>query len=164
MEQLYRTGRPHHPLVRGLQFIYVVVAWGFVLGIVAQVYFIGLCLFSSATWLEVHAAVGHSLLLGTLLILLLAALARFPRSIILLNGLLVVLTFVQVSLVTFLRALELPMLAALHPVNALALFLTAITVAYRAQRWLMANRRAQAGRRVYEDAEPADVPGLGSKR
>jgi hypothetical protein len=74
------------------------------------------------------------------MLLLLTALARFPGSIIRLNGLLAVLTFVQVSLVTFVRALGLPMVDALHPVNALALFLTAVIVAYRAQRWVTANR------------------------
>jgi hypothetical protein len=140
MEQLSRINHPQHPLVRGLQFSYIAVAWGFVLSLAAQVYFIGLSLFSSATWLEVHSAVGFSLLLASLMLLLLTALARFPGSIIRLNGLLAVLTFVQVSLVTFVRALGLPMVDALHPVNALALFLTAVIVAYRAQRWVTANR------------------------
>ncbi|MBE3560748.1 MAG: hypothetical protein IMW89_16235 [Ktedonobacteraceae bacterium] len=149
-----RTIARPHPVIRGLQFVYVFLAWLYALGLAVQVYLAGLGIFSSSTWLETHAALGHSLFFGTILVLILAAVARFPRAIILLNVLLFVLVFVQVSLVTWVYVFHLPPLTALHPVNALLLFFTAIITAYRAYRHVMASR----------GAETESGPSLGSKR
>jgi hypothetical protein len=143
MQGAKQTYRRYHPITRGLQYVYLLVAWAFVLGIAAQVYIAGMFIFSSASWLEVHSALGWTLITSTLLLPVLAALGRFPGSLILLNVALIVLAIAQESLVTFLRRLHLPALEALHPLNALIIFLVAMMAAYRATRWVAASRRLE---------------------
>lgn len=141
MHVAQKTYRSYHPITRGLQYFYLLVAWAFVLGVAAQVYFAGMFIFASASWLEVHSALGWSLIISTLLLPMLAALGRFPGSIVLLDVALIVLGIAQESFVTFLRRLGLPAVEALHPLNALIIFLVATMVAYRASRWVAATRR-----------------------
>lgn len=133
--------RHYHPLIRGLQLLFITLVWLFVLGIIVQVYYIGLSLFYEASWLEIHSIMGHLLAIGSFLIPVLAPISRFPRHIILLSLLLVLLVFLQWSLVTFLMAFSLPLLHAYHSANALFIFMVALLIGYQAVRWYRASRK-----------------------
>jgi len=96
-------------------------------GIVAQPFLIGLWLFGAVATSDLHAAVGYSLLeFGIPLLLVTALFARLPKNEMLLTLLLMVELFVQ-ELLVGLRDTS-SVIAALHPLNAFALLLIAITV------------------------------------
>lgn len=114
-------------MVRGGRFVYAALAWAFVVAILLQVYFIGLGLFSSSDFKEIHATFGWILHLVPPFILLAAALARAGRIQILRTAALAVLFFFVPILAAF-RA-EAPLTAAFHPVGAMLAFVLAIVVA-----------------------------------
>jgi len=121
-------------MVRGARFVYVALTWAFLIGILLQVYFIGLGLFSSSDFLELHATFGWLLHLVPPFILLAAALARAGRSRILqATGLAVLFFFVPI--LAAIRA-DAPLTAAFHPVAAVLAFGLAIVVARGATRLL----------------------------
>jgi Family of unknown function (DUF6220) len=128
-------------MVRGVRFVYVALTWAFVIGILLQVYFIGLGLFSSSDYLELHATFGWLLHLVPPFILLAAALARAGRSRILLTAALAVLIFF-VPILAAIRA-DAPLTAAFHPVAAVLAFGLAIFVA-RGARTLLRSTEAEA--------------------
>jgi hypothetical protein len=136
---LHTAGRPG-ALTRGLRVAFAVCAWTFALGILAQAYLAGLSIFAAATWIEAHSALGWLLGLAALALAVLVFMARLSRGVVALTVLLFALTFVQVGLVSWLRALHTQWLTALHPANALILFVVALTLAVRASR-----RDAHAG-------------------
>jgi hypothetical protein len=114
-------------MVRGARFVYVALTWAFVIGILLQVYFIGLGLFASSDYKELHATFGWLLHLVPPFILLAAALARAGRSRILrTTGLAVLIFFVPI--LAAIRA-DAPLTAAFHPVGAVLAFALAIVVA-----------------------------------
>ena len=117
-------------MVRGVRFVYAALAWAFVVAILLQVYFIGLGLFSSSDFKEIHATFGWILHLAPPFILLAAALARSGRIQILRTAALAVLFFFVPILAAF-RA-EAPLTAAFHPVAAMLAFVLAIVVAHGA--------------------------------
>lgn len=127
-------------MVRVARFVYVALTWAFVIGILLQVYFIGLGLFSSSDYLELHATFGWLLHLVPPFILLAAALARAGRSRILLTAALAVLIFF-VPILAGIRA-DAPMTAAFHPVAAVLAFGLAIFVA-RGARTLLRSTEAE---------------------
>lgn len=114
-------------MVRAAQFGYAALAGAFVVGILIQVYFIGLGLFSSSDYKEVHAAFGWLLHLAPPFILLAAALARAGRRQLLQTAALAVLIFF-VPILAAIRA-DAPLAAAFHPVGAILAFVLAIVVA-----------------------------------
>jgi hypothetical protein len=115
---------------RGFRIAHLVVAIIVLAGIVAQPFLIGLWLFGAVGTSGLHAAVGYSLFeFGVPLLLITALLARLPRNEMLLTILLMVDLFVQ-ELLVGLRDTS-SVLAALHPLNAFALLLIAITVVRR---------------------------------
>lgn len=99
-----------------------------VVGIVIQVFLAGLFLFAGSTR-EWHINFGYLLELPPLLLLVLAWPARIGRSNLWLAVGLAVDVFVQSSLPYFKG--DLPIVAALHPVNALLVLWLAVTVATR---------------------------------
>ena len=112
----------------------------FLTSIALQVYAAGLGLFGVASFMP-HAILGYLMVLGALILLVLTAMARLPRKAIGLAGLIVVLAVAQPVLVLQFRA-SIPLVAALHPLNALLIFALAF--------WIMrinapALRRAAAG-------------------
>lgn len=112
---------------RGFRIAHLVVAILVLAGIVAQPFLIGLWLFGAVGTSDLHAVVGYSLLeFGIPLLLITALLARLPKNEMLLTLLLMVELFVQ-ELLVGLRDTS-SVLAALHPLNAFALLLIAITV------------------------------------
>jgi hypothetical protein len=115
---------------RPFRMAHLVVASLVLAGIVVQPFLIGLFLFGAVHSSGLHAAVGYSLFEGAVpLLLITALLARLPKTEMLLTLLLIVDLFLQVLLVNLRDTAS--VLAALHPVNALALLLIAISVVRR---------------------------------
>jgi hypothetical protein len=115
---------------RGFRIAHLVAAILVLAGIVVQPFLIGLFLFGAVHNADLHTIVGYSLLeFGIPLLLITALLARLPKSEMLLTLLLMGDIFVQILLVNLRDTSS--VLAALHPLNAFALLLIAITVVRR---------------------------------
>ena len=124
-------------MVRVARIAYVILAWLFVVGMVAQVFFIGVGIFGDpalmAQYRELHRNVGWILHLVPLLVLVAAFLARAGRSHWLWALALAVVGFIFPILAAFRTA---PFVAALHPVGAVIAFVLAVVVAMNALRAL----------------------------
>ena len=114
-------------MVGAARYVYLVLAWAFVVGVVVQVFFIGLGLFAGSENVELHVTLGWILHLVPLLILAAAALARAGRRRILEAAALAAVVFVVPILATMRDGS--PVLAALHPVGAILAVWLAIVVA-----------------------------------
>ncbi|MFL5799796.1 MAG: DUF6220 domain-containing protein [Actinomycetota bacterium] len=115
---------------RGFLIAHLVVASLVLAGIVAQPFLIGLFLFGAVHSSGLHTAVGYSIAEGGIPLLLVTALfARLPRTEMLLSLLLIVDLVLQILLVNLRDTSQ--VLAALHPLNAFALLLIALTVIQR---------------------------------
>ncbi|MGH2356891.1 MAG: DUF6220 domain-containing protein [Candidatus Limnocylindria bacterium] len=120
-------------MVGTMRLVYAAAAWLFVGAVVVQVFLAGLGLFAGAENFELHAFFGFTVVhLISLLLVILGALGRVGRRNIWLAVLLFVLIGVQVSL-PGLRA-DLPLVAAIHPANALLIFWLGLHIALRARR------------------------------
>jgi len=132
-------------MTRAARYAYLVLAWAFVVGLVFQVFLIGMALFDGAEARQTHKDFGWILHLVPILVLAAAALSRAGRRhwqwALGLAG----VVFIVPILVT-LKA-QTPIAAAFHPVGALVAFWLAIVVAQNA---LAAVRSADAS-----DADPA---------
>lgn len=117
-------------MVRGARWVYAGLAWAFVLGLVVQVFFIGLALFAGRENLELHVNLGWVLHLAPILLLVVGAVGRVGRDRLLWALALAVTVFI-VPVVIFARD-TLPAAAALHPVLALIAFSLGIHVAREA--------------------------------
>ena len=120
------------------RYAYLVLAWVFLVGLVIQVFLIGLGLFSDPGAVELHVTLGYILHLFPLLIVIAAAVARAGRRRILQALALAAIVFV-VPLLPLLRD-SVPVLAALHPVGALLAFAAAAVVAISATRFTQTGR------------------------
>ena len=112
------------------RYAFFVLAWAFVVGLLAQVFFIGLALFADPGAVELHVNFGWILHLVPILVLIAAAVARAGRGNIGPPTALAVVVFV-VPLLPALRE-GTPAAAALHPVLALVSFALGVAVALRA--------------------------------
>jgi len=113
-----------------VRWIYWSVAWLFLASVVVQVFLAGLALFAGESF-ELHGVFGFTAVhLLSLLLIPLAAVAKAGRRSIWLAVALFIVISVQVSL-PGLRT-TLPLVAALHPVNALLIFWIGIQIARRA--------------------------------
>jgi len=110
---------------------YSVVAWLFAAAVIFQVFLAGLSLFASAANWGTHREFGYGLGFLALLLVMLAVLSRIPRAI----GLWLALLLAAYTIQTILPVLrrDTPWVAALHPLNALAVFWIALTHARRAR-------------------------------
>ena len=101
--------------------IYRVSAWVFFVGVVMQVFLAGLALFAPgvSTWAN-HIGFGYLVGYVLLPLIVFAFVGHLPRAIKIQMGVLFLLYIVQLALI-YLRA-SVPIVAALHPVNALLLF------------------------------------------
>jgi mercuric ion transport protein len=124
-----------HMVSRWSQLLCVFVAWLFALCIVVQAFLAGLSIFAGPGWWAIHVEAGRWFNPIPILLLLLAFLGWFSRSIVLLSGLLFIQYELQVALIEVAGSLRWPVLAAFHPVNAVVMFWVTVTVARRAQRW-----------------------------
>jgi lysylphosphatidylglycerol synthetase-like protein (DUF2156 family) len=127
-----RTHAPRRvPLV-----IYTALAVVFLLSVVVQVFLAGAGIFASASWLSSHGIFGHVLPVIPLLMLILGLVGRLPRTLNWLTVLLLVLVYIQPWFIYLARSVGTPLLAALHPVNALAIFALALYLLYRTRLML----------------------------
>lgn len=108
---------------------YIGVAWLFLACVVVQVFLAGLGVFAGAQNFSLHRDFGYVFGWLTLVLLLLALGGRLGRRWIGLSALILVLFAFQ-SVFVALREV-MPAAAALHPVNALAIFGVALHVARR---------------------------------
>ena len=116
----------------------------FLLGVVVQVFLAGAGIFASASWLSSHGIFGHVLPVIPLFMVILGLVGRLPRTINWLTVLLFVLVYIQPWFIYLARDIGTPLLAALHPVNALAIFTLALYLLYRTGQIL---RLSDKGRR-----------------
>ena len=105
-------------------------SWLFLAAIVVQVYFAGLMLFGQEGGRDLHEATGWILGLVGALFLILPALARAGGATVVLGVVLTVITYFQ-PYPTFARDTS-PIIAALHPVNALLIFTLSVALIRRA--------------------------------
>jgi Family of unknown function (DUF6220) len=125
--------------MRFARYAYAAVAWLFVVGVLTQAFLAGAGLFRWTTMLR-HMQVGYAVIFIPVLMLLLALPARVDRRTALFNLGLFVLAFLQ-PILAWSRE-DAPVIAALHPVNALVMFMVGIVVARRANALVRASRRA----------------------
>lgn len=129
-------------MVTGARMAYAALAWLFVVGVVVQVFFIGLTLFVDKQNLELHRSLGWILHLSPILILAAAALGRVGRTQILTALALALVVFIVPILATLKEST--PGLAALHPVGAILSFALALLVAWNAWQTIRGTQRAVA--------------------
>lgn len=109
---------------------HLVVAWAFVAGVVLQVFLAGLGVFDDPATFSVHATWGYTLEMLPLILLALAAVGRLGRRQIVFPAALFGMFILQ-SVFVALRV-DLPTVAALHPVNGFAIVFVGIAMAREA--------------------------------
>jgi Family of unknown function (DUF6220) len=127
--------------VRLWAIVFAAAAWLFLAGVILQVFLAGLGAFKLAPW-AAHGQLGWVLGIAPIVILLFAIAANAERRTVWLAVALALATAIQPELATA-RHTD-PVLAALHPVNALLVFWLAWLVARRS----LLHLRDIAGRRV----------------
>jgi hypothetical protein len=121
--------------MRALRWTYVVFSWLVLAAVVVQFFLAGLGVFGGPGGFQAHVLLGYSLLFIMLLALVLAFAARLPWRTIGLTALLPVLVVLQSVFISIWHA-GLPVVAALHVVNALAIFTLTGLLALRSHRYL----------------------------
>ena len=135
------------------RYIYLVTAWLFAVGVAVQVFLAGMVVVALRMGWGNHVTLGHSLAGPLLVMLVTLYLGRLPGSMKRLTWLLFGVYVLQADVVIFLR-FQAPVIAALHPVLALADFALGLALARRA--WPLA-RQVQAPARVQLDVESKTV-------
>ncbi|MHB1133979.1 MAG: DUF6220 domain-containing protein [Chloroflexota bacterium] len=120
---------------------YLVIAWLGVLGILLQVFLVGLSLLGGQPSWDAHIGLGHSYLLLPLLMVILAYVGRLPRPDKRLTWLFFGVYIFLAEIFAIIRG-AVPILAALHPVLALVLFALSTLLAWRA--WGLARAPSPA--------------------
>lgn len=123
-------GREVSGFARVVRAAHLFVAWAFVAAILIQVFFAGLFNFGDSSYRALHRNFGYALLFLPLAMLILAPLGRLPRRAILLDGVLLLLYFIQTGLP---QVRDFVVIPALHPVLALFMFGLASMLAVRAR-------------------------------
>jgi hypothetical protein len=106
----------------------------YALGVVVQFFLAGLGAFGASDY-DAHRTLGFILGIGSLVLLVFAIVGRVPRVTFFLAVLLVGLNVLQVVLAN----VDVEEIAALHPVNALAIVYVAYEVMQRSRRYLTAK-------------------------
>lgn len=109
-------------LVRWMRAAYVLVAVCFVCAIALQVFFAGAGVLVHPRYIGVHTTFGHSMQFFPLGLILLSLAGRLPWRLLGLTALTFVLFVLQYIFLWVIPAFGIPVLRALHAVNALALF------------------------------------------
>ena len=117
-----------------LQLVHVGLVLYMLVNILIAVYVAGMSVFVSAVNWGMHQMWGWHLFDPALVLLPLALLAKFPRRIVLLSGLLSLLVIVQVFLPN-LRSMS-AYASALHPVNAMLVFGTTVALLWQTVQFL----------------------------
>jgi len=119
-------------MVKGSRTVYLVAAWLFVVGVLAQVFLAGMVVVAGRMGWDNHADLGHTLALPLLVMLVTVYLGRLPGRTKGLTWLLFLVYVVQADFLIFLRD-SLPVVAALHPVLALVDFALGLRLAMTAR-------------------------------
>ena len=114
---------------------YVVWSWIIAAAVVVQVFLAGLYVFGS-TSIEAHIINGSFLLFATLLGGIFALVARTPRRVAGASWVLFCLVVMQVVLIEVGTSAGVPVLKALHPVNALVIFTLSGMLAVRSRAFI----------------------------
>jgi hypothetical protein len=122
-----------------MRWTYVVATWIILTAVIVQFFLAGLGVFVDAQDFHVHAAVGYSLFFVMLIGLAIAFAARLPGRVLGLTALLPVLVVLQSVLIQIGHS-GLPAVAALHPVNGLAIFALSGRLAVRSRRYLVVRQ------------------------
>ncbi len=131
-----------------------VLAWGYVAALGVQVFFAGMYVFAGARNIELHKNFAHVIGIMTILLVLSAFVGRVERTDKRLTLAVVGLLFMQGGLVHVHQLFNMPLVAALHPVNALVLTWVSVTLARRAAAYRAPTAPSRASRSV-NGAEPA---------
>lgn len=107
--------------VRFSRYAYAAAAWLFVVGILAQVFLIGLSLLGNQPSWQTHIGLGHGLAIMPLLMLVLSYTGRLPPPIKPFTWLAFANYVVLADVVPFMRG-SAPLIASFHPVLAVLLF------------------------------------------
>jgi hypothetical protein len=121
-------------MVRVGRYAYVAVIWVFVAYLVTQIFFAGLGLFGNPPDMSLHIGFGWLVHILDLLLLVVALVARVGRP----TTWWVLVLFVTSAIQPILPGLRdsAPLLAALHPLNAVVLSLIAAKLAAESPRFL----------------------------
>lgn len=129
---------------RTIRWTYVVFTWLMFAAVVVQFFLAGLGVFGGPGGFQAHVTLGYSLLFVTLIDLALAFAARLPRSVIGLTALLPALVLLQSVFIAVWHS-GLPVVAALHVVNGLAIFSLAGLLAFWSLRRLASAKPIAMG-------------------
>jgi hypothetical protein len=132
-EQGHKLRKPVRP---GLGRVYLGTAVLLVLQVIFQVFMAGAGIFAGGSWFAFHGLNGALILLVALMFLITGLFARLPRSMNWCGALLILLVIVQSLLIYPPRKWGMPLLSALHPVNALFIFLLPLYLAIRVRQIL----------------------------
>ena len=124
-----------HSRSKVFQIAYAVTAWLFVVGILMQVFLVGLSLLGQRPSWEIHVGLGHTLSILALLLVILAYVGKLPRAFKRLTWLALAIYILLADVVIFMRE-SAPVVAALHPVLAITLFAVTTNLALRATRFV----------------------------
>jgi Family of unknown function (DUF6220) len=113
------------------KYLYLIFSWLFVAGVIYQVYLTGLAVVAQKQGWSPHIAMGHTLGLPLLLMIITMLVGRLPRSIKVYTLLLFLIYVLQADILIFMRR-SLPFVSALHPVLALADFALGLWLALQA--------------------------------
>ena len=128
---------------RGMRITFAIVAWLFVGGVLYQVFLAGIGLFNPGVdQFSAHRGFGWMLHLAPLLVLLFGWAAHPGRGTMWLLAALFMLVLFQPFLPS--ARVDSPMVAALHPVNAVLIFWLGMTIALRATALARAPIPAEA--------------------
>lgn len=119
-------------MVSGARWLFLVLVWIYLAGILYQVFLAGSALFGPDRSFETHIGLGYLLHLVPILLIVVALIARVGQPLIRWTLALLVVQFIQ-PLLPMARG-DLPWVAALHPVLALVVFWLGITVGVGAWR------------------------------
>lgn len=109
----------------------------YLLAVLVQFFLAGLAVFGSTDW-DAHAGVGFAVSISTLLLLVLAVVGRLPRRLIVVTLLLVGLNALQMVL----PHIDVAELAALHPVNAVAIVFIAYVLMQSSRSYVTSKMAA----------------------
>ena len=133
---------------RSSRIAYVVLAWGVVLAVLAQVSLVGLWLFAGAPTMLIHKELGHGITLMILALSVLAFIGHLPSVLRHATVLLAVVSVVQTEVFALIPGSP---LRAFHPVLALIIFFVAAVLAQRALP--LVRDRPQAARYIVPSVE-----------
>lgn len=139
---------------RIFRYLYLIAAWLFVLGILGQIYLVGLSLLGDRPSWEDHVNLGHTIGGFALLMIIFAYVGRLPRLMKRLTWLNFGIYFLIADIVIFMID-SAAKVAALHPVLAMLLFPVAATLAIRITMIV----RASPTETAVVSIEPVTSPG-----